>query len=448
MKIIMPQLGETVAEGTITVWHKKVGEQVEAQELLFEVGTDKVETEIPAPVSGVLTKILVPEGETVDVGVTLAVIDDGSEATDDEPAAEKAPKAETAPAASRHERGTRPARGKTNKKLSPVVRKLLAENGLDAGDIEGTGTGGRITRRDVLTHLKAPKKKARDKDGMKLSPVVRRRLAEHRLDPADIQGTGAEGRIKRNDVLAYVSGSGKKRTGDQTIPFNLRRKLTAEHMVRSKATSAHVLQAVEADFMVVEQLRGTRKEAWKEKEGFSLTYLPFIARATCLAIEDFHNVNATIDEESLTVYGAVHLAIAVDLNFEGLVAPVIRDAGSKSLGDLARAIHDLAGRARDNKLSPDDLTGATYTISNSGSFGTMITAPIINQPQVAILSADGVSKKPVVIEGPDGDSIAIHPVGVLAQSFDHRAIDGAYSAAFLRRLREIIETHDWESELG
>ena len=180
----------------------------------------------------------------------------------------------------------------------------------------------------------------------------------------------------------------------------------------------------------------------------SLTSRPFIARSVCMAIADFPKVNASIAGESLIVHGAIHLAIAVDLNFDGLVAPVIRDAGSKRLAELAREIHTIANRARDNKLLPDDLAGATYTISNSGSFGTLITAPIINQPQVAILSADGVKKKPVVIEGPGGDSIAIHPVGILAQSFDHRAIDGAYSSAFLRRTREIIEEHDWATELA
>ncbi len=404
MKIVMPQLGETVAEGTVTVWHKKVGEQVEAQELLFEVGTDKVETEIPAPVSGILTDILVPEGETVDVGVTLAVIDDGSDAADSEPALETASKADAAPASPRRERGARGKRGGAGKKLSPVVRKLLAEHGVEAADVEGTGDGGRITRRDVLAH---------------------------------VEGSGKKGKPAAKQIA-----------GDEVIPFNLRRKLTAEHMVRSKTTSAHVLQAVEADFISVERLRNAQKEHWKEKEGFSLTYLPFIARAACLAIEGFPRINARIDGESLVVHGQVHLAIAVDLNFEGLVAPVIRDAGSKSLAELAREIHVLAERARDNKLQADDLAGATYTISNSGSFGTLITAPIINQPQVAILSADGVKKKPVVIEGPDGDAIAIHPVGILAQSFDHRAIDGAYSAAFLRRAREIIETHDWVGEIG
>jgi 2-oxoglutarate dehydrogenase E2 component (dihydrolipoamide succinyltransferase) len=216
-------------------------------------------------------------------------------------------------------------------------------------------------------------------------------------------------------------------------------------MVRSKAISAHVLQAIEIDFSQVDKARQSLKESWRNREGFGLTYLPFIAYAICRAIDDFPHVNARIQDDALVLSSAVNLAIAVDVNFDGLVAPVIRAAQQKTVPDLARAISGLAKGARDNRLKPDDLNGGTYTISNSGSFGTLITAPIINQPQVAILSVDGVKKKPVVIESDDGDSIAIRPIGILAQSFDHRAIDGAYSAAFLTRIKEIIEGSDWQA---
>jgi 2-oxoglutarate dehydrogenase E2 component (dihydrolipoamide succinyltransferase) len=218
-------------------------------------------------------------------------------------------------------------------------------------------------------------------------------------------------------------------------------------MVRSKATSAHVLQAVEADFHRVERARAAHGEAWRTREGFGLSFLPFVARAVCLAIADFPRVNASVEGESLVIHKRIHLGIAVDLALEGLTVPVIRDAHALPVPALARAIHDRARRAREDKLGPDDYAGGTYTISNSGSFGTLITAPVINQPQVAILSTDGVKKRPVVIEGPDGDAIVIRPVGIIAQSFDHRAIDGAYSAAFLHRLKEIIETRDWIADL-
>jgi 2-oxoglutarate dehydrogenase E2 component (dihydrolipoamide succinyltransferase) len=284
----------------------------------------------------------------------------------------------------------------------------------------------------------------------RLSPVVKRLLAMHGLTPDEIKGTGAAGRIKRGDVEAWLArghtdGSGAGRT---VIPFNTIRKRTAEHMVRSRATSPHVLQAVEADFHRVERARAMLAADWKAREGFSLTFLPFIARAVCEAIADFPHVNATVEGEALVVWRDIHLGIAVDLDFEGLVAPVIRDAQAMSVAGLARAIADRAAKARTKALSPDDYAGGTYSISNSGVFGTLITAPIINQPQVAILSTDGIRKRPVVVETPDGDAIVIRPVGVLAQSFDHRAIDGAYSAAFLGRVRDIIEERDWRDALS
>jgi 2-oxoglutarate dehydrogenase E2 component (dihydrolipoamide succinyltransferase) len=220
-------------------------------------------------------------------------------------------------------------------------------------------------------------------------------------------------------------------------------------MVRSKATSPHVLQAVEAEFHRVDRARAAHGEAWRAREGFALTYLPFVARAACLALADFPRVNASVEGDALVVHRAVHLGIAVDLGSgDGLVVPVIRDAATMSVPALARAIHRLAAEARKGMLGPDAYAGGTYTISNSGSFGTLITAPIIAQPQVAILSTDGVKKKPVVAEGPDGDAIVIRPVGIIAQSFDHRAVDGAYSAGFLRRVKEIVETRDWIADFS
>jgi pyruvate dehydrogenase E2 component (dihydrolipoyllysine-residue acetyltransferase) len=224
---------------------------------------------------------------------------------------------------------------------------------------------------------------------------------------------------------------------DELVPLSRIRQQTAAHLVQSIATSAHVLQAVEVDYGRVEQAR----------KGRGLTYLPFIARAVCAAIAEYPWVNASFAGEALKVHKRVHLGIAVDLDFKGLVVPVVRDAHQRDLADLAREMSRLAEGARAGTLKPDEMAGATYTLSNNGSFGTFFTAPIISQPQVAILSTDGVRKKPVVVEGPNGDSIVVRPVGVLAHSFDHRAFDGAYSAAFLRRLKEILETRDWAAEL-
>ena len=404
MNILMPQLGETVTEGTITVWHKKVGEVVKADEILFEVSTDKVETEVPAPADGVLAEITVEEGITVDVGVTLGVIAEASGATEtisDAPANEvEAVPIKRTPAARPTKADRFDERGQP---LSPVVRRLLAEHGSDGGAITGTGRDGRITRRDVLAVVADAKLEAR-----------------HALDGAEAE----------------------------TIPLSRIRKQIGDHMVRSKATSPHVLQAVETDFHAVEMARAAHGDAWRGAHGFGLSYLPFISRAVVEAIAEFPRVNASINGDNLVVHGRVNLGVAVDLGFEGLVVPVIKDAQDAKLQDLALAIRDLAVRARDGKLGADDLAGGTYTLSNSGPFGTLITAPVINQPQVAILSSDGVRKKPVVIEGEGGDSIVIRPIGVLAQSFDHRAFDGAYSAAFLNRMREILEQTDWSAKLG
>ena len=253
---------------------------------------------------------------------------------------------------------------------------------------------------------------------LRLSPVVRRLLAEHKLDPHQITGSGRDGRITRNDVLAFaesgataVSVTAQTATAPQPIatqssdgervPFDRVRRLTAEHMVRSKATSPHVFQATEVDFSSVDRARLGLRDSWKKDNGFSLTYLPFIARATCIAIRDFPRINASVDDESLVIHSSIHLSFAVALGLEGLVAPVIHNAGDLTVSGLARRIAELSARARDGSLGPDDLSGGTYTLSNNGSFGTLMTAPIINQPQVAILSVDAIKKQPVVIEGQD-----------------------------------------------
>jgi 2-oxoglutarate dehydrogenase E2 component (dihydrolipoamide succinyltransferase) len=219
-------------------------------------------------------------------------------------------------------------------------------------------------------------------------------------------------------------------------------------MVRSKATSPHVLTAVEVDFDAVERVRTAAKSEWKAKEGVSLTYLPFISRAVCDALAEYPRLNASVEGDSLVVHEAVNLGIAVDIGEKGLIVPVIKAAGGKRLRQIAREIRDLAERARSKKLTPDEVTGGTFTITNPGPYGTLISAPVINQPQVAILSTDGIRKRPVVVETPAGDAIAIHPVGILAMQWDHRANDGAYAAGFLNHLREIIESRDWSTELA
>ncbi|HJL88930.1 MAG TPA: dihydrolipoamide acetyltransferase family protein [Acidimicrobiales bacterium] len=394
--VFLPQLGEAITEGTITQWFKRVGDHVALDEPLYEVSTDKVDSEVPSPVAGVLVEIVANEGVVVQVGDLLArfEIDEGAAApaVTATVASAPAPKADPPP---RPEPAapTVPVApsGGSSRLLSPVVRSLLADNGVDSARVTGTGVGGRITRADVENFL-------RDNPGRAES-------------------------------------------------FNTIRQSTGRHMVSSKSTSPHVLTAMEVDFEGVEVVRQAHRAAWREAEGSSLTYLPFIVRALVEALADFPRINASVGDGELIVHGDVNLAVAVDLDFEGLLAPVVRGVEDMSLAEVARAIVDMAGRARSKKLVPDDLVGGTFTITNPGQYGTMFQFPIINQPQVAILSTDGISRKPVVVVDDDGvEAVVVHSVGVLALAWDHRAFDGAYAAAFLARLREVIQTRDWESE--
>ncbi len=317
-----------------------------------------------------------------------------------------------------------------------------------------------------------------------LSPVVRKLLAEHDLDPATIRGTGLEGRITRADVEAVIEGGtppvtvpsivGQRpapqapsaapppppppavpttdgvRPGprDEVVPFTNIRRRTAEHMVRSKATSAHTLMVREIDYEKVEQVRRTHGGRFREEEGFNLTYLPFVARATVEALAEYPNLNASVGNDALVVHHDLNLGIAVDLDNEGLIVPVVHNAEELNLRGMARRIRDVADRARTKRLSLDDISGGTFSITNSGPFGTLITGAVINQPQVAILSTDGVSRRPVVVDLPDGtESIGIHSMGLVAMNFDHRAVDGAYVARFLARLASILDDRDWVGEL-
>jgi len=408
----MPQLGETVAEGTVTKWYKKVGDAVKADEVLFDVETDKVSTEIPAPVAGVLAEILVAEGVTAKVGVRLAVIRESAprHPQGDSRVSTAAPiKVATPAGQATGAPSERMASTGAAGRLSPVVSRLIAEHGLDARVIAGTGRDGRITREDVLAH------------------VAQRGVAQ----PA----------VRTQEPAPYAIA------GTEIVPLSSIRKRTAEHMAKSWTTIPHVLQVVEADFSQVDLARRGAGAQWKGREGHSLTYLPFIAHAVVAALAKFPWLNASFSGDHLALHRRINLGIAVDLNFEGLVVPVVKDAAGKSLAQLARAINDLAARARAGKLKPDDMTEGTYTITNNGAFGTLITAPIISPPQVAVLSTDGIRKRPVVIEGPDGDTIVIRPVGMLAQTFDHRAVDGSYSGAFLSEVKKTIETRDWTQEL-
>ena len=488
MDIQMPQLGETVTEGTITRWLKGVGDRVAFDDPLFEVATDKVDSEVPAPAAGTLTEIIVQEGETVEVGARLAVISDSEGAAapaaaaasaapapepeapappqpappppepepapprePERPAAAAPPPREPAPAPPREPEPSAPpaaAAGAAGGALmSPVVRRLLNEQGLDAGDVQGTGEGGRITRNDVL-EAAARTERAPAAEARRAAPAPPAAPAPAAPTPAAAPPAPAPP-SPPPEAERPAAAALSPAVGDETVPFDNMRRRTAEHMVRSKATSPHAYTSVEVDYERVDRVRRRAQEEWRAREGFPLTYLPFIVRAFCDTVEDYPHVNASVDGENLVVHHDIHVGIAVDLDFHGLIAPVIRSADGKRLRLISREIHDLASRARNKQLMPDEIMGGTFTITNPGPFGTYVTLPIINQPQVAILSTDGIRKRPWVVTGPEGeDSLAIRHVGVLALGWDHRAFDGAYAAAFLRAMKELVETHDWEAELA
>jgi pyruvate dehydrogenase E2 component (dihydrolipoamide acetyltransferase) len=470
--VTMPQLGETVTEGTITKWFKQVGETIKADEPLFEVSTDKVDSEVPAPTSGVVSEILVPEGETVAVGVRLAVIGDAAASGTAAPAAASgtAAPAAAAPAAQPTEAPTVEAPSAPSPPPAappPVVPPPVAPAPPPAPVAPP-----RPPATVPAPAVEAPPATPVDA-GVVASPLVRRLVSEYGLDATQIRGTGDGGRVTRSDVLEAARGRGPapvsapsapsapaaaaaaapapaaRAQGDTVVPFDNIRRRTAEHMVRSKATSAHVYTSVEVDFERVERVRRGAGAGFAAEEGFQLTYLPFVCRAFSDVVHRFPNVNASVDGDALVVHHDIHLGIAVDLDFKGLLAPVVRNVDGKRLRLIAREIRDLATRAKQRTLTPDEVVGGTFTITNMGPFGTAMTLPIINQPQVAILATDSIKKRPVVVEGPDGeDTIAIHHTGYLALAWDHRAFDGAYAAAFLDSVRQELETHDWEQELA
>jgi 2-oxoglutarate dehydrogenase E2 component (dihydrolipoamide succinyltransferase) len=421
---------------------------------------------VPAPAAGVLTEIRVQEGDTVDVGTVLAVVGDGAAAPAAAPAeseaapaaAPEAPAPAPAPApaapapapeppapapAAPVEAAPAPAPAAAPAPapaaaqpplLSPLVRRLVEEHGIDPASLTGTGVGGRLTRDDVLAEID---RRAAAPSGPAPAPAAAAPAAAAPARPAPAAPAA------RPAVAPLVPGS-----GERVEELNKIRRLTGEAMVASKAAAPHAITMVQVDFEGVDRVRRAVRESFRAEEGFSLTYLPFISRAVVDALHEFPHMNASMGDGSVVLHDAVNLSIAVDLDYEGLLAPVVQDAHDKRLRAIARDIHELADRARSKQLGPDDLSGGTFTLSNSGKFGTAMVIPIINQPQVAIMSTDGVSRQPVVITDEFGnESLGIHSVGNLTLSWDHRAFDGAYSAAFMARVKEIIETRDWSAEV-
>jgi len=449
--VVMPQMGESIAEGTVVRWLKKVGETVERDEPLLEISTDKVDAEIPSPANGTLTEIIAQEGQTVGVNTVVARIGAQGEAAGASvpaaaapapapvappppppPAPKPEPQPESSAAATQQPSNPETARPRDPEtaqprdleptqprdpdslderrrtKSSPLVRKIAQENNVDITRIQGSGVSGRVTKNDILDFMQRP------------SP------------PATQQPTATPEPAPRPPAMTFATGE-----NNRIEPLSVMRKKIAQHMVLSKQTSAHVTTVFEVDFTNIEKLRRQYKEAYAER-GAKLTFLPFIIQAIVAGLREFPIINASMDESSVIYHRDLNIGIAVALDW-GLIVPVVKNADEKNILGLSKTINDLGERARTKKLSPDDVQGGTFTITNPGIYGGLFGTPIINQPQVAILGVGGVKKRPVVVETKEGDVIAIRSMCILSLTFDHRLIDGAIADQFMARVRAIIE---------
>ncbi len=432
VEVVMPKMGESITEGTVIAWHKQPGDEVEEDEILLEIGTDKVDTDVPSPAAGVLREILVDENETVDVGTPLAIIATGEaveEAAETEPSEPSEAREEPAPAASgdgavMEPAGDIPRKGSDGRFFSPLVRSIAEKEGLSVEElesIEGSGREGRVTKEDVLEYVEQRSKKT-DGRSKKEKEAPREPASPRPVAEALSGDDGYEGRV-------------------EVSKMDRMRQIIAEHMVRSKATSAHVTSFAEADVTNLVKFREARKQDFLKREGVKLTYTPFFVQAAVDALRGHPLLNASVSEDEIVIKKDLHIGIAVAIEKRGLVAPVIRDAGQKSLSGLAHAAADMAERARNKQLQPDELQGGTFTITNIGSLGSLMGTPIINQPQVAILAVGAIKKRPVVIEDPDlGDIIAVRHMVYLSLSYDHRIIDGAMGASFLQQFVQALES--------
>lgn len=443
-EVIMPQLGESIAEGTIVKWLKKVGDQVKRDEDLLVVSTDKVEAELPSPAAGVLTEIRVPEGKTVPIKTVIAIIGDaGAAVAAPAPQAEKPAAPAPAPVQAKPAAPSSPApapaapapiQARSSEPqgriwYSPLVKKIARDEGLSVDElraIPGTGHDGRVSKKDVLGYVE------QRKSGQVHAPAPSTSQAQHARAP------------EPSPAPAPIARGPAKPTREDVVPMTNIRKLIADNMVKSKHTSAHVQTIWEIDFTAVSKIREKHKEQFKKEEGVGLTFTAFIAAAVAKTLRKHPYVNCEVRGNEIAFKKDVHLGIAVDLGDDGLIVPNIPNAQDLNLRGIARAIDDLAGRARKKKLKSDDIRGGTFTITNPGVFGSLFGTPIINQPEVAILGVGAVVKRPVVIETPQGDVIGIKPMCIMALSFDHRVVDGATADRFMKDLRD--ELQNWSTE--
>jgi 2-oxoglutarate dehydrogenase E2 component (dihydrolipoamide succinyltransferase) len=443
-------MGVSVAEGTIVEWRKRPGDWVEADEPVCDVTTDKIDVEIPSPESGRLERILVEPGTTVPVGTLLAEINAGAkpgEAHPDEDngkaaaAAQPANGAATEPSAATQ--AASDGEGDRSRFHSPVVRRIAEKHGIDLAQVTGTGIGGRVRKKDVMAFIETQAGTVAERPSEPVLHIESPYMPEEAGAPTAASEAGSEAAPAASPQEgAPPSGPVEELVGPtRREPMTPMRQAIARHMVESRHTAAHCTTIVEADFSRVGARRRELREQMRRR-GVNLTYLAFVARATVEALQEHPRLNASVEGDEIVYHEDVNLGIAVALD-QGLIVPVIRRAQRLSLEGTAAAIADLAERARTKRLAPDEVHGGTFTITNPGQFGAVLATPIINQPQVAILDLEAIVKRPVVVEGPEGDSIAIHPMTFLCMSWDHRALDGADAARFLASVRDRLER--WEA---
>jgi len=463
-EMVMPKMGESIMEGTVIEWKKKVGDTVEQDETVLEIATDKVDSEVPAPIAGVLVEILVPEGETVEVGTPIAIIDtdaaagtgsksdseQSSSKPEPEPTKEVEPEPEPAPVAEStpEPEAKKDVASSSDRFYSPLVKSIAREEGISASEldtIEGTGAQGRVNKEDLMNYISARK------SGSDATSAQTQAAPEQESAPAPAPAPA----LSRPAPAAATKSSESISAGEikvnwpsqnvEVIKMDRMRKLIAEHMVKSKQTSAHVTTFGEADVTKLVQYREKNKAKFGKENGFKLTFTPFFIEATIQAIREFPLINSSVDGDNIILKRDINYGIAVALGESGsggLIVPVMKNAGEMNLLGIARSVNELAHKARTKTLSPDDLTGGTFTLTNYGSVGNLMGTPIINQPQVAIFGTGAIVKRPIVMETEQGDVIAIRHMVYLSMSYDHRIIDGALGGAFLQRVKQLLENFD------
>lgn len=442
VELVMPKMGESVAEATITSWLKEVGDTIEADEAVVEIATDKVDSEVPSTAQGILIKKLFNEGDVVQVGQAIAIIGAEGEVVESTPKQTETP----APVASSTPVAAATATtvvantvsdeklGKTSpsgKFLSPLVRSIAEKEGISSSELDainGTGNDGRVTKSDILNYLP-------NRGSQASTPVVKEIVIE---TPKATEEKSVTAHVKKQAIPLMA--------GDELIEMDRMRKIIAEHMVMSKHTSPHVTSYVEADVTNIVNWRNKVKDSFKKRENEAITFTPIFIEAIVKAIKDFPMINISVDGDKIIKRKNINIGMATALPSGNLIVPVIKNADQLNLVGITKAVNDLANRARNNKLSPDDISGGTYTITNVGSFGNVMGTPIINQPQVAIMAVGAIRKMPAVIETPDGDAIAIRHRMFLSHAYDHRVVDGALGGMFVRRVADYLENFDVNRE--